>query len=296
MLPANPARDAHLAQDARRLTICGIVEKSNGDIIRCTQHDEDIRISSGDFAGTYFSTAAITASDMKFSSDMSVDNLEISGAIADGFQITGFEIADIAAGLFRSAPFQVFVCQWDDADSWQDEINRGYLGQITRTAEGAFTAEWRGLFQVLQQNVGRVYGTDCDVVRFGDSRCTIDVTPLTVNATVTSVISRREIIVSMTGLPSPAPAAGYFEIGELAALTGSNGGYTKQVKRDSIGGTLGHLQVWENFPKDFQISDTLTIIPGCKRRFEDCQFWNNVNNFRGHGRWIPGMPKIIRAP
>ena len=286
-----------LAKESRRLTVCGVITKRNGGVIRCTQFDDALKIVGGVFAGRYLSTAAVSASAIQSSSDMSADNLETTGAVADpNFAITGFTVSDIAAGQFRSAPFEIFLCSWDNPSAWQKVIRRGYLGQITRTSEGAFTAEWRGIIQVLQQNVGRTYGENCDAVRFGDARCKFDLSTVTFDATVTSVVSRKEFTLSIDGLESPSPVAGYFDTGEVAFLTGENASYTKQVKIDSMGGTLGHIQMWEPFPNDVTIGDTLTITAGCDHTWNRCKFWNNVVNWRGHGRWIPGIPKIIRAP
>lgn len=293
-----PNASAYLKNESRRLTVCGIIEKANGDIIRCTQHDRRLKIVGGDYAGVYESTASVTASDIKSANDMSVDNLETSGAVADAnFNITGISAADIIAGQFRSAPFQLFLTRWDDPSSWQKPIRRGYLGNITRTAEGGYNAEWRGIMQILSQNVGRTYGENCDVVRFGDARCKFDVSTVTFTGTVSSAISRKEWILSLDGIACPPEqAAGFFETGELTFTSGANAGYTKQVKRDSIGGDLEHVQIWESLPYDAEPSDTVSIIAGCNRTWGRCQFWGNTINFRGPGRWIPGIPKIIRAP
>lgn len=288
--------ESHLAGENRRLTVCGAVTKANGDVVRCTQFDEDIEIEDGNLAGTYFSTAAITASDIKSSSDLSADNLEISGALADsGFQITGFVVEDIRAGQFRNSPFEIFICQWDNPNAWQKVVHRGYLGQITTTAEGSFTAEWRGLLQVLSQTIGRTYGEDCDVVRFCDSRCKLVAADFTYDATVATVTDRRTFNLTITGLPG-GTAPGLFQGGEVTWLTGNNSGYAKQVKRDAVGGTIGHIELWEYLPKDIQVGDTVTIFAGCDRRFVTCQSFENSINFRGPGFWIPGIPKIIRAP
>jgi uncharacterized phage protein (TIGR02218 family) len=296
MLILNPDAIAHFAQECTRLTVCGIVTKKNGQTIRCTQFDDDIEIEGGDFEGIYMSTAAITASAIKSSSDLSADNLEVTGALADaGFQITGFNVDDIVAGQFRNAPFEIFICQWDNPSAWQKVIHRGYLGQITRTAEGAFTAEWRGLLQVLAQNVGRTYGETCDVVRYCDSRCKLDPDDWTFNATVTAVVNRRSFTLDITGLPLGA-GHGLFDTGDVTLTNGENIDYTKQVKRDSVDGIFGKIELWESFPKNILVGATATIFAGCDRRFETCQQRDNVVNFRGHGRWMPGTAKIIRAP
>lgn len=291
MLTLPSAAIAHLEQDARRLTICGVITKNDGSILRCTQHDEDLDIDDGEFAGYYSSAIPVTGSDVKTSSDMSVDNMEVQGFCDASF--SGFTVPDIEAGLFAGAPFEVFICQWDDANAWQKVIRRGYIGEISRTAEGQFTAEWRGIFQLFQQNIGRTYGERCDVVKFGDARCGLDVSALSRTGTVTTVTSRKRFNATISG---GATAAGYFNTGELAFTSGANEGFIKQVKLDNVGGTVGHFELWEGTGFDVQVGDAFTVKPGCDRRFETCQAFSNQINFRGHGLWIPGIPKIMRAP
>lgn len=287
---------AHLSGENTRLTVCGSVTKANGQVIRCTQFDDDIEIVGGDHEGVYMSTAAVTSSAIKSSSDMSADNLEVTGALADaGFEITGFTADDIRAGQFRNAPFEIFVCQWDDPSSWQKVMHRGYLGQITRTSEGAFTAEWRGLIQVLSQNIGRTYGETCDVVKFCDARCKLNAADFTFNATVTAAVDRKNLTLDIIGLPGGA-APGLFVDGEVTFTSGGNLGYTKQIKRDAVDATFGKIELWESVPKDITVATTVSIFSGCARTFSACTAYDNVINFRGDGFWIPGTPKIIRAP
>lgn len=295
MLILPTAAQLHLARENRRLTICGVIEKNDGSFVRCTQHDEDIEVETGDLIGVYDAVNAVSASDVKSSSDLSVDNMEVTGYITDALSFSGFTAADIEAGLFDNAPFQTFLCQWDNPSSWQKVIRRGFLGDIKRTDEGQFQVEWRGLLQPLQQAIGRTLSERCDVKRFGDLRCKKDVDSLVVDATVTQVTSNRTFRVLVD--ESPDSAAGYFTLGEVTWITGMNAGYTRQqVKRDTIVSTTHQLELWEEMPNIVQVGDTLSIRPGCNRTFEACQFWENVLNFRGHGRWIPGIPNIIRAP
>lgn len=295
ILPA--AATVHLARESRRLTICGVIEKNDGTILRCTQHDDDLEIDGGDFDGVYLTTASVTGSDIKSSADMSVDNMEVSGLISDASIFTGFTAADMEAGLFDDAPFQTFLCQWDDPGAWQKVLRRGYLGDISRTAEGQFQCEWRGLFQLYQQMIGRTYGERCDVKRFGDSRCKIDAEALAATGTVTAVTSRRRFDASLIYPDYPSDELNYWDLGELIWLTGANTGYLKQVKRGGVDDIDGHFDMWEQFPNTIEVGDTFRVKPGCDRLFGTCGGrFNNVINFRGHGRWIPGIPAIIRAP
>lgn len=297
MLTLPVAAALHLERESRRLTVCGVVYRRDGLAIRCTQHDEDLEIAAGDLAGTYFASVPVTASDIKSSADLSVDNMEIAGAITDQFSITGFTVADIEAGLFNNAPFETFLCQWDDPGAWQKSLRRGYLGEISRTAEGAFQCEWRGIVQVLQQMVGRTYAELCDVKRFGDARCGLNVDVLQVTGTVSAVTSSRRFDLALGALPSvPVPDLIFFDLGDCTFNTGNNHGYSRQIKRGAAGGSLGQIDLWESMPATVNIGDTVTLRPGCDRRFERCQYFQNTDNFRGHGRWIPGIPNIIRAP
>lgn len=294
MLILPSAATIHLLRESRRLTICGVIEKNDGTEIRCTQHDEDLTVDAGDFEGWYLTTASISGSDIKSSSDMSVDNMEVSGFLNDASVFTGFSAADMEAGLFDNAPFQTFLCQWDDPTAWQKVLRRGYLGEISRTAEGQFQCEWRGLFQLYQQTVGRTYGERCDVKRFGDARCKVDADALAETGTVTAEFSRRRFDATLTGPAMPLP---YWALGELTWLTGANAGYMKQVKRGAVGDLQGHFDMWDSFPFEIEVGDTFRVKPGCDRLYATCGgTFDNTINFRGHGRWIPGIPSIIRAP
>lgn len=282
---------AHLERDSRRLTVCGVIYKIDGSTIRCTQHDEDIEIMDGDLAGTYLAINSVTASDIKSGSDLSVDNLEVNGLINDDLTFAGFSVQDIESGQFDSAPFESFICQWDAPNAWQKIMRRGYMGEISRTAEGQFNAEWRGLLQLVQQQIGRTFSELCDVKRFGDVRCGVDALALSQDVAILTTSSHRRFTATVTG-----PATTYFDLGEVRFLTGANAGRTQQIKRGAVGGSLGDFELWESTPFDMTPGDMVRVTPGCDRRFLTCQGFNNHIRFRGDGFWIPGQPSIIRAP
>ncbi len=282
---------AHLQRQSRRLTVCGVIYKRDGSTVRCTQHDEDIDIDTGDLDGVYLAINAVSASDIKSASDLSVDNLEIAGIINDDLSFAGFTVADIESGQFDGAPFETFICQWDDPSAWQKIMRRGYVGEISRNSEGQFTAEWRGMMQAFQQGIGRTYSELCDVKRFGDTRCGLNVEAISQTVGITSVVSRRKFFAPVT-----APSDTYFDLGEVRWLSGLNAGRIGQIKRSAADGPLGNIELWESAPYDIAPGDQAQFIPGCDRRFATCQEFSNQARFRGDGFWIPGQPSIIRAP
>lgn len=297
MLILPPAAQLHFARESKRLTVCGAVYRNDGLVIRATQADDDLEITSGDLEGLYFSNIPITASDVKSSSDLSTDNMEIEGKLSDSLAFGGFTAQDIEAKLFDDCPFETFLCQWDDPSAWQVTVRRGYLGKIDRTHEGQFRAEWRGLLQKMQQTIGRTHAENCDVLRFGDTRCGFNVEAIAQNATVSNVTSRRRF--DVTGLTGDAND---FDLGEIRFLTGANSaafgpdGYVLQIKRGNASGSLGQIDLWDSAPFMPQVGDTVRVYPGCDRRFSTCQAFGNYKRFRGDGFWIPGVPTLMRAP
>src|ERR1044072_7478547 len=90
---------AHMRGEVSTLAVCWTIEKGNGAIIRSTDHDRDIEIETGPYAGHYRSVSNITASDVRSTSDLSVDNMEVEGAIMDQWEIPDITVAEIEAGL-----------------------------------------------------------------------------------------------------------------------------------------------------------------------------------------------------
>jgi uncharacterized phage protein (TIGR02218 family) len=290
-----------MRQPNTSLAVCWAIEKSDGTFIRGTAHDCNIKIepteSPPEFAaGTYLAAAGISGSDVRTSADMSVDNLDVQGALQTSPDVIDVAVSDIEAGLLDNAPVQVIVTNWAKPSDGYYIVRRGYLGEISRNSDGAYTTEIRGLTQVLQQTIGRTAGDRCDVAEFGDSRCKFNVAAATVSGTVTAVTSRRRFDTSLA-LGSPEPVSPYFRLGKLTWLTGENAGFTGQVKLDNEGDVLGNLSMWEDFPLDVEVGDTFTLTPGCDRRVETCRdVHNNIVNMRAPAIFSPGMDAIIRAP
>jgi len=293
----SPAYLAHIQQPVTTLALCWRIEKTNGELVLGTTHDKDIHIndSGNPLAGIYRARAGIAGSDVRSSSDMSVDNMEVRGAIAPDLFID-ITVADIVSGVLDSAPVQTFQVNWQDPEDYQDIKRQGYLGDIQRNSDRQYTVEVRGLTQVLQQTIGRTCGDRCDVAEFGDERCKLDLGPITVTGEVTSVTSRRRFNTNLD-IDSSTPGSPYFRLGKLTWLTGDNSNFNGQVKLDNVGGVLGNLDMWDNFYEMPSVGDTFTLTPGCDRRMETCRdVYDNLVNMRAPGLFVPGMDSIIRAP
>lgn len=286
----------HIEGSVTTLTACWAVTRRDGAVIRGTQHDRNITIASGVFAGTYLSAAGITGSDIKASSDLSPDNSEVEGfATADAY-LVDLKAADIEAGLFDDAALALFICNWAAPDDGQVQLPGATLGNIKRTSEGRYTAEVRGLAQRFTQPLLRTYSATCNA-DLGDARCGADISAMIITATVTAVTSRRRFDCSLV-TDSSSGVAGDYALGKVVGLTGDNAGYTREVKQDAVGAVFGAIELYEVLPITVQIGDTFALYPGCnKEKDTDCKLrFNNVLRFRGFGVFTPGINKMIRGP
>ena len=281
------------------LQICWTVTKRDGEVIRGTEYDADIEITTGTYAGIYCANAGITGSDIKSSSDLAVDNLEVRGALADStvgstgdsssssgtVTLIDVSAADIEAGLFDNAEVTTFLVNSLTPDLYQHVLRTGWIGSVQRTAEGEYRTELRGLTQALSQGIVRTYSVSCDA-ELGDSRCKVDMTPFNYARGVASVTSRRQF-----GIDAPLGSIINIPGGKVTWTSGLNTGYSMEIK------AYLSLQVtlYLPMPQDIQSSDTLIIRQGCDKAWMTCvNSYNNILNFRGHGVLVPGDSEILK--
>jgi uncharacterized phage protein (TIGR02218 family) len=283
---------ANAQAEVATLALCWRITRQDAVLILGTESDEDVVVPSGALAGTYLAKAGITGSSVRSTSDLAVDNLEVQGSVLDDITVVDLNAADIEAGLFDLAEVILFAVNWA-APSEQVILRKGNIGAVERTAEGQYRTELRGLFQLYQQQILRTYGVMCDA-ELGDARCGVGLTGYTITGTVTAVTSRRRF--DSLFAASPMPAAGEYTGGLLTFTTGPNAGYSREVKEDAVGSTVGDLEISEMFPVLPEIGDEFTLSAGCDKAYATCKDrFNNLLNFRGHGHFVPGQNELIKV-
>ena len=246
-------------------------------------------------AGTYYAIANVTASDIASSSDMTVDNLEVTGAVPPPLTVTSvpdITVEDIESGLLDMAPVQNLLCNWQAPSHGSFVIKSGFLGEITRTSDGRYTTEVRGLTQLLAQNIMDTYAPTCTVVSFGDARCKFPVASITVTGTVASGTSPQQFGVTLSEGSVIYPYAH----GKLTFTSGANAGFSREVKTDphTNGGVI---TFYEPFPDPVAPGDAYMLEPGCDRKLPTCRLiYNNLPNYRGYGVFVPGIDAILAGP
>ncbi|MEO1266241.1 MAG: DUF2163 domain-containing protein, partial [Pseudomonadota bacterium] len=247
-----------------------------------TDHDRDLA-----FDGTTFEAASgFTATEITESLGLSVDNLDIEGAVSSD----ALDGDDLAAGLYDDAKIEIYRVNWQAPD--QRALMRvGSIGEVKQSGH-AFTAEVRGLAHYLQQPQGRIFQFGCDA-DLGDARCGVDLSSAAFcgEDLVASVISRRRY--AMADLS--AFAAGWFTGGTAQFMDGANAGTAIEIKShefDADGAAV--VELWTDPVRDVAQGARLKLTAGCDKHFPTCRAkFANAANYRGFP-FMPGNDAIAR--
>jgi len=271
-LPA--ALAAHLGTGTTTLCWCWRLARRDGVRVGFTDHDRDLA-----FDGTSFEAAAgMTASEIRESAGLGVDNLEIEGALTSDHLTE----ADLAAGLFDEAEVEIWRVNWQDVEQ-RVMMKTGTLGEIRRSGP-SFAAEVRGLAHKLQRPTGRLFQYTCDA-DLGDRRCgvTLAAPALTADGTVSGIPGTSELAVA--GLA--AYGDGWFTRGLLALTSGEGAGFRVEVRIHRQTDTGARLALWQPLPAGVTAGDGVRVIAGCDKLPVTCAAkFANIVNFRG----FPHMP------
>ncbi|MDX2288548.1 MAG: DUF2163 domain-containing protein [Hyphomicrobiaceae bacterium] len=265
---------ASLASGATTLCWCWRLERRDGIVLGFTDHDRDVA-----FGGVvYEATAGMTASELSEQVGLSVDNLEVTGALSS----ERLSEAELAAGRYDDAVVEIYRVDWMAPEN-HVLMRSGSIGEVRR-AGGAFAAEVRGLAHYLQQPKGRLFQYLCDA-DLGDGRCKKSVTGESYrgDGAITRLISDRRFEVSGLG----AFAQQFFARGLLEILSGAAAGHKVEIKAHTrIAGTTT-IEVWQPIPALMAVGDEIRATAGCDKTFATCRTkFANAANFQG----FPHMP------
>jgi uncharacterized phage protein (TIGR02218 family) len=267
------ALQEHLDSGATTLCWCWRLTRRDGLKLGFTDHDRDVAFD----ATTFEAAAGFTASEMRDSVGLSVDNLEVTSALSSD----RLSEADLVAGLYDDARVEIFRVNWNAPE--RVLMRSGSLGEVRRGA-GAFAAEVRGLAHYLQQPKGRLYQFTCDA-DLGDGRCGVDLTAENYRGegAIAEIMGERRFAVSGLG----AFAGDWFTRGLLTFTSGAADGQASEVKAHASAAGAVTIELWAPVRAPLQVGQTFVVTAGCDKRLETCaaKFANSVS-FRG----FPHMP------
>lgn len=285
MKTLSPEFSAHLASGATTLCWCWRIERRDGTVLGFTDHDNPVA-----YDGTAYEAASgFTASDITDGLGLSVDNLEVTGALSSGTLTDD----DLAAGRYDDARIAIYRVNWADP-SQRVLMRSGSIGEVRRTG-ASFTAELRGLAHYLQQPKGRILQRTCDA-DLGDARCGIDLSSSAfkgAGAILTAASARRFTVSGIDAFDTR-----FFSRGLFAFTSGASAGLRIEIKTHTKLAAAVEIELWTDAEGPPAAGDAFIVTAGCDKRFETCKArFANTINFRGFPS-IPGnqfLTKIGRA-
>ncbi|MEM9349734.1 MAG: DUF2163 domain-containing protein [Pseudomonadota bacterium] len=274
------ALHAHLASGFTTVARAWLLERRDGVRFGFTDHDLPLSFDGV----TFEANGGLTAGALLQTSGLAVDNTEALGALSDA-RVTE---KDINAGLYDGAWVTSWLVNWADVSA-RKVLFRGQIGEVRR-GDGAFTAELRGLTELLNEPQGRTYLKTCPdmgVYGFDFSQ------PGYATEVAVEEIEGRRILrfAELAGFD-----ADWFERGRFEVLTGAAAGLTGTVKWDRITEDGREIELWLELRGDLQPGDMVRLQAGSDGTLETCKKkFDNVVNFRGFP-FIPGDDWLATVP
>ena len=274
---------AHLDGGATTLCWCWKLVTRSGAILGFTDHDENVS-----FEGvTYEAHGGFTGSEIESTLGLAADNLDVASALTSD-RLT--ETA-LAAGEYDNAAVDIWLVNWEDT-AQRLLLRKGNIGEVSH-GELTFSAEVRGLANLLDQPKGRLFQYGCDAT-LGDQRCRIDLSDPAFRGegSVLAVEDNRRLKVS--GLDGFTE--GWFGRGRLMWTSGANEGRAMEVKFHRTSASAVGLELWREMSEAIAAGDAFAVSAGCDKQFSTCRlkFANSVN-FRGFPH-MPGNDFVMSYP
>ncbi len=273
----------HLQSGLTTVCRCWAITRTDGQEYGFTDHDLELA-----FEGlTFKASTGLTAAAIEQATGLSIDNTEAMGALSDA----AVREEDIEAGRFDGAQVRAWLVNWANPDQRILQF-RGSIGELRR-AGGAFHAELRGLTDLLNRPVGRVYQKPCTAV-LGDRSCRFntDAEGFWVEADIVGFDGGTQI--RLAG--GAAFASGWFKRGRLDVLSGSASGLWSSIKTDQKTAGGREITMWSSIGGGLALGDRVRLTAGCDKRMRTCRLkFNNLLNFQGFPD-LPGEDWMMAVP
>ena len=239
-----------------------------GDPVYLTDHVRDLTMGGN----TYQTDSGYQFSGMASEADMSPGVVDLEGIAG----IAGIDFDEIVSGVFDNARVYAFATTWTAPVEDEEPLGVAFMGKATMR-DNRYTAELMMLVDALNQTTGSTYTPGCQKTFGGQeyAGCMVALGPITVTGTLSHVTSQ-----SVFRDSTRTEALDYFGEGTIAFTTGQNAGLRPlEIKEYLADGTI---TTHEAFHYPVAVGDAYTLIPGCRKRQEDCRDkWNNITNFGG---------------
>ncbi|MDT4848284.1 hypothetical protein FQZ97_823710 [compost metagenome] len=279
---------AHVA-DWRTRVYCVRIEPANdAPIVRLAGYPVDLVTSNGE---VYLTESGYEFSGLGSTSTFASSSVDLKGILQQG----AIARDDLMAGIYDNARVKLFATSWAAPIEDEEPLGECFWGKVD-TTDDQYSVQLMGKVDVLSQSTGRSYSATCPWTLFDEtldgiilpahaSRCTGPranpdgplLADFKVTGTITSVTDQYYIADS-----ARTEADDYFGAGAIRFTTGPNAGLRPvEVKTyTQAGGIIFTQEAFFYLP---QVGDQYEMIPGCRKRKEDCVGkWANARNTGAH--------------
>ena len=249
---------------------CVRIVTVSGPTLRLTTYPQNLTMSN---ATVYETDSGYEQTAYSSGTGMSPAAIDLTGFIG----LAGITRDQIASGVFDNARVYIFKCDFLNPVEDYEPVTAGFFGKTTLEDE-KYTIQGMSLIDALNQSSGKSYQAACSHT-FGDAGCGITLSLVNVSGTLTHVSGST--IVRDSGRPE---AADWFGAGTIQFTTGDNAGLKPlEIKSYADDGTITTFEPFYYTP---EVGDSYILIPGCRKRLEDCRDkWGNVAVTSGTHAW-----------
>lgn len=260
------------------ICLCCRLMRQDGVALGLTSHDRRITVD-----GLVFEPAAgMAPSAICCSASFEADSMAVEGFL-NSARITE---ADLRAGRWNGATFELFACDWQRPEAGVQMLMRGLIGDVRRLGldgDGSFTAELLSPLVRLARARRLAVSPTCRA-ELGDAVCGVDMAGRTRD--VRAVAVGADVLEPVPALDSPER----FLHGRLRVLTGPLAGLDGRVA------AVEGPRVFVSAP--FRLADgdalRLRLWEGCDKTFATCrERFGNAAAFDGEPH-LPGNDALVR--
>ncbi|MDX1742973.1 MAG: DUF2163 domain-containing protein [Ruegeria sp.] len=274
---------AHLKSGLTTTCRCWAIRRKDGREYGFTDHDMKLSFEGIDFKAS----TGLTASVIEQATGLSIDNSEAMGALSDA----AVTEEDIEAGRFDGAEVRAWLVNWAKPEQRILQF-KGSIGEMRR-AGGAFHAELRGLTDLLNRPLGRIYQKPCTAV-LGDGFCNFNLNAPSYHAEAEVVSLISHAVLQVKG--AEAPNSAWFKHGRVDVVSGQAQGLWAPIKADErlVGGR--NITLWSGITGGLAVGDRVKLTAGCDKSMDACRNkFNNFINFQGFPD-LPGEDWMMAVP
>lgn len=320
-MPRNiPSALATRLQD-HATSICYLLKvvPRNAETFGITTANQDVVYDDGSGARTYRAKRGYTSSDIETKADLSVNNGEAHGLVAE-YPADGVTEEGVRRGDYDGAAYMHYLVDYTMPSAGHVLLGAGTVGRVTTLDSLTMKLEMRSLTQTLKQNSMIELTSIACRAKFGDERCKMPLTWYQGEVLDVGDETDRTFYVELTpeldsnGMPvedsssaiSPVSTSSgwiwelpdkYFVPGLVHWDTGDNSATENEVGLFEMTSSGQRITLIIPTQRPISIGDTFRVRQDCDKSRAMCRDrYGNILNFRGEPDLPRGDATSLGAP